>query len=153
MVQLPAMNTPQFDWVKSRLPRRPQPVPPIYQPEVAARAIVWAAAHDTRREMSVGTPTAIAIWANKAVPGLADRYLAKTGYDSQQTDEPADPDRPNNLWKPLAGDHGAHGRFDARSSDTSLQTWINERLPAFAAAAAAVALAWGVRRWRETGPL
>jgi len=150
MVQLPAMNTPQFDWVKSRLPGRPQPVPPIYQPEVAARAIVWAAAHDKRREMSVGTPTAIAIWANKVVPGLADRYLAKTGYDSQQTDEPANPGRPDNLWNPLPGDHGAHGRFDARSSDTSIQTWINERLPAFAAAAAAVMLAWGVRRWRET---
>ncbi len=129
MVQLPAMNTPQFDWVKSRLPRRPQPVPPIYEPEVAARAIVWAASHNGRREMSVGTPTAVAIWGNKFAAGLADRYLARTGYDAQQTDEPADPAWPDNLWTPLPGDHGARGRFGARSANTSVQTWINERLP------------------------
>src|SRR5437016_14490375 len=85
MVQLPAMNTPQFDWVKSRLPRKPQPVPPIYAPEVAADAIVWAASA-RRRELSVGGPTAAAIWSNKVASGLLDRYLAKTGYDSQQTD-------------------------------------------------------------------
>jgi NAD(P)-dependent dehydrogenase (short-subunit alcohol dehydrogenase family) len=150
MVQLPAMNTPQFDWVKSRLPRQPQPVPPIYEPEVAARAIRWAATHDGRREMSVGAPTAIAIWGNKIAAGLADRYLARTGYDSQQTNEPADLNRPNNLWKPLPGDHGAHGRFASRSTDRSIQTWINERLPTVAAAAAALTLAAiGVRRWRE----
>jgi NAD(P)-dependent dehydrogenase (short-subunit alcohol dehydrogenase family) len=146
MVQLPAMNTPQFDWVKSRLPRRPQPVPPIYEPEVAARAIVWAAGHG-RREICVGGPTAAAVWGNKIAAGLADRLLARTGYDSQQTDEPADPDRPNNLWEPVPGDHGAHGRFGARSSNRSLQTWINERMPALVAAAGALALAWGARRW------
>jgi len=132
MVQLPAMNTPQFDWVKSRLPRQPQPVPPIYEPEVAADAILWAAAH-RRREMSVGIPTVEAIWGNKIASPLLDRYLALTGYDSQQTDEPADPRRPDNLWQPLPGDHGAHGRFAARSRDKSVQTWINERLPALAA--------------------
>src|SRR5690348_4220960 len=88
MVQLPAMNTPQFDWVKSRLPRKPQPVPPIYEPEVAAEAVVWAAAR-RRRELSVGLPTAVAIWGNKFASGLLDRYLARTGFDSQQTDEPA----------------------------------------------------------------
>src|SRR5579871_5133067 len=132
MVQLPAMNTPQFDWVKSRLPRQPQPVPPIYEPEVAADAIVWAASH-RRREMSVGIPTVEAIWGNKIASPLLDRYLALTGYDSQQTDEPADPRRPDNLWQPLPGDHGAHGRFAARSRDKSVQTWINERLPALAA--------------------
>src|SRR5204863_3025481 len=87
MVQLPAMNTPQFDWVKSRLPREPQPVPPIYQPEIAADAIVWAATH-RRRELSVGGPTAAAIWGDKVASTLLDRYLAKTGYDSQQTDHP-----------------------------------------------------------------
>src|SRR2546428_5188251 len=90
MVQLPAMNTPQFDWVRSRLPREPQPVPPTYAPEIAADAIVWAAAH-RRRELSVGAPTAVAVWGNKIASGLFDRSPAKTGYDAQQTDRPADP--------------------------------------------------------------
>ena len=124
MVQLPAMNTPQFDWVKSRLPREPQPVPPIYQPEIAADAIVWAAAH-RRRELSVGAPTAAAIWINKIASAFLDRYLAKTGYDSQQTDQPADPDRPDNLWAPLPGDHGAHGVFGDRASASSPQLWTS----------------------------
>ncbi len=148
MVQLPAMNTPQFDWVRSRLPRKPQPVPPIYEPEVAADAIVWAAAH-RRREISVGGPTVAAIWANKVVSPLLDRYLARTGYDSQQTDEPADPNRPDNLWRPLAGDHGPHGRFASRSTSSSPQTWINERLPALAMLmAGGAALLWGTAKWR-----
>lgn len=137
MVQLPAMNTPQFDWVKSRMPRSPQPVPPIFQPEVAAEAIVWASAHD-RRELSVGWPTAAAIWIDKFVPGLLDRYLARAGYDAQQTNEPDDPDRPHNLWRPVPGDHGAHGRFGSRAAASSPQTWLNERLPAVAMVAAGV---------------
>jgi hypothetical protein len=149
MVQLPAMNTPQFDWVKSRLPREPQPVPPIYAPEIAADAIVWAASQ-RRREISVGGPTVVAIWGNKIAAGLADRYLARTGYDSQQTDVPADPDRPDNLWHPLPGDRGAHGRFGDRTMHRSPQTWINERLPGVAmVAAGAAALLWGARKWRE----
>jgi NAD(P)-dependent dehydrogenase (short-subunit alcohol dehydrogenase family) len=150
MVQLPAMNTPQFGWVKSRLPRQPQPVPPIYAPELAADAIVWAASQG-RREISVGGPTVVAIWGNKIAAGLADRYLARTGYDAQQTDEPADPDRQDNLWRPLPGDHGPHGRFGDRMTDRSPQTWINERLPAVAMmiAAGGAALLWGARRWRE----
>ena len=123
MVQMPALNTPQFSWVKSRLPRQPQPVPPIYQPEVAARAIYWAA-HHRRREVQVGLPTVVAIAGNKAVPGVADHYLARTGFDAQQTDEPADADRPDNLWIPLPGDHGAHGAFDARASDRAPQLWL-----------------------------
>jgi NAD(P)-dependent dehydrogenase (short-subunit alcohol dehydrogenase family) len=139
MVHLPAMNTPQFDWVKSRLPRAPQPVPPIFQPEVAADAIVWAAAH-RRDEISVGAPTLLAIWGNKVAPGLFDRYLARTGYDAQQTDEPADPTRRNNLWLPLAGDHGAHGRFGTRSHTRSPQTWINEHLPSTAGLIAGLGL-------------
>jgi NAD(P)-dependent dehydrogenase (short-subunit alcohol dehydrogenase family) len=149
MVQLPAMNTPQFDWVKSRLPRQPQPVPPIYQPEVAADAIVWAA-KTRRREISVGGSTAIAIWGNKFAPALGDLYLARTGFDSQQTNEPADPNRPDNLWHPLPGDRGAHGRFADRSSSTSPQTWLNERLPAIAGALLACAVLWGTRRWIST---
>src|SRR5205823_3520334 len=124
MLQLPALNTPQFDWVKSRLPGQPQPVPPIFQPEVAARAIVWAAYH-RRREVMVGGSTVKAILGNKVIPGLLDRYLARFGYDSQQTEEPADPNRPNNLWKPIATDHGAHGRFDSKSKSWSVQCWAN----------------------------
>jgi NAD(P)-dependent dehydrogenase (short-subunit alcohol dehydrogenase family) len=122
MVQMPALNTPQFGWVKSRLAHKAQPVPPIFQPEVAARAICWAADHH-RREVLVGMPTVAAILANKVVPGLLDRYLGRTGYASQQTQEPEDPHRPDNLWAPVAGDHGAHGRFDARSSDRSPELW------------------------------
>jgi NAD(P)-dependent dehydrogenase (short-subunit alcohol dehydrogenase family) len=149
MVQLPAMNTPQFDWVKSRLPRKAQPVPPIYAPEIAADAIVWAASH-RRREMSVGAVTAGVIWGNKVAAGLGDRYLARTGYDSQQTDEPADPNRGNNLWHPLPGDHGPHGRFGDRTTHSSPQTWVNERLPAVAMiAAGGAALLWGALRWRN----
>jgi NAD(P)-dependent dehydrogenase (short-subunit alcohol dehydrogenase family) len=122
IVHMPALNTPQFDWTRSRMPRRAQPVPPIFQPEVAAEAIVWAATH-RRRELWVGWPTVEAIVGDKIAPGLVDRYLARVGYDSQQTDEPVDQDRPDNLWQPLAGDAGAHGRFDERARDRSWQLW------------------------------
>jgi NAD(P)-dependent dehydrogenase (short-subunit alcohol dehydrogenase family) len=122
MVQLPALNTPQFGWVKSRLPRKAQPVPPIYQPEVAAEAILWAAYHD-RRELNVGLSTSVVILANKLVPGLGDWYLARTGYESQQTDVPEDPDRPDNLWQPVPGDHGAHGDFGDRAYASSPHLW------------------------------
>src|SRR5437867_9866938 len=118
MVHPPAMNTPHFDWVKSRLPREPQPVPPIYEPEIAADAIVWASSQ-RRREISVGGPTIAAIWVNKIASGLLDRYLARTGYDAQQTDAPADPHRPDNLYGPLPGDHGPHGRFADRTTRSS----------------------------------
>jgi NAD(P)-dependent dehydrogenase (short-subunit alcohol dehydrogenase family) len=121
-VHLPAMNTPQFDWVKSRLPRRAQPVPPIYEPEVGAEAVFWAAHHE-RRELWVGTPTVMAIIGNRIAPGLLDRYLAATGVDSQQTDEPEDPGRLDNLWAPVPGDHGARGRFSDRAAEFSPQLW------------------------------
>ena len=121
-VLLPAMNTPQFGWVKSRLPNRAQPVPPIYQPEVAAEAIFWAAHHD-RRELWVGLPTVEALIGNRVAPGLLDRYLASSGYESQQTDEPEDPERPDNLWNPVPGDHGAHGRFGDGAAEDSPQLW------------------------------
>lgn len=120
MVQLPALNTPQFDWVKSRLPNRAQPVPPIFQPELAAEAIFWTAHHEWD-EVHVGFPTVKAIMGNAIAPRLLDRYLAKTGYESQQTEEPEDPGRPDNIWQPVRGDHGAHGRFDARAHRHSLQ--------------------------------
>jgi NAD(P)-dependent dehydrogenase (short-subunit alcohol dehydrogenase family) len=124
LVHLPAVNTPQFDWAKSRLPHRAQPVPPIFQPEVAADAIHWAA-HHRRRELMVGWPTVRAILADKAVPGLADRYLARNGYEAQQTGEPDSPSRPHNLWAPLPGDHGAHGRFDESAHGRSLHLWAS----------------------------
>jgi short-subunit dehydrogenase len=120
MVHLPAVNTPQFDWALSRLPHRVQPVPPIYQPEVAARAIVHAA-HHPRREIWAGETTVATILANRVVPGLLDRYLARTGFRSQQTDEPDDHRSPANLWEPVEGDRGAYGRFDAQAHSRSPQ--------------------------------
>jgi NAD(P)-dependent dehydrogenase (short-subunit alcohol dehydrogenase family) len=124
MVNMPALNTPQFGWVKSRLQRKAQPVPPIFEPEVGARAVYWAA-HHRRREVYVGGPTVEAIVGNKIAPSLLDRYLGRTGYDSQQTSEPENPDRPNNLWQPVPGDHGAHGTFDKRAHAHSYQLWAD----------------------------
>jgi NAD(P)-dependent dehydrogenase (short-subunit alcohol dehydrogenase family) len=142
MVQMPALNTPQFGWVKSRLPRKPQPVPPIYQPEVAAEAIYFAA-HHHRREMYVGWPTIKAIVGNKISPWIADLYLARTGYDAQQYDGAADPNRPNDLWEPVPGDFGAHGAFDNRASYNSPELWAATHRPVVAAGLAGLAgLAW-----------
>jgi NAD(P)-dependent dehydrogenase (short-subunit alcohol dehydrogenase family) len=140
MVQLPALNTPQFEWVKSRLAGRGQPVPPIFQPEVAADAIVWAADHD-RRELYVGFPTAWVIAGNSVAPGLGDRFLAHSGYRSQQTDEPEDPGRPHNLWDPVDAvrDFGAHGRFDARARTASWYLWLTQHRAAVSAMAIGVA--------------
>ena len=123
-VEMPAVNTTQFGWVKSRLPNKAQPVPPIYQPEVAAEAIVFAATH-RRREVYVGAPTVEAIVGNKVAPGLLDRFLGRNGYKSQQTDEPEDPNRPNNLFNPVPGDFGAHGTFDNQARKFSLQLWLD----------------------------
>jgi NAD(P)-dependent dehydrogenase (short-subunit alcohol dehydrogenase family) len=151
MVQLPAINTPQFSWVKSRLPRKPQPVPPIYQPEVAAEAILFAARND-RREMYVGYPTVEAIVGDKIAPGFADSYLAKNGYDSQQTHEPVESDRKDNLWEPVPGDHGAHGTFDDRASDTSPQLWASmNRNWLLMAGASLMGLAAGILMGGESG--
>jgi len=140
MVQLPALNTPQFGWVKSRLPRKGQPVPPIFEPEVAADAIYFAA-HYPRREFYVGWPSAKAIIANKIAPGLLDRILARSGYDAQQYDGPEDPNRAHNLWEPVPGDHGAHGSFDERAKSRSLQWWISQHRGWIALGAAAFLLA------------
>ena len=126
MIEMPALNTPQFGWVKSRLPRKAQPVPPIFQPEVAAEAIIYAS-HNPRREIYVGMPTVGAITVNKVVPGLLDHYLARFGYDSQQYDGREDRDRPDNLWEPVDDekDFGAHGKFDLRASRHSPQLWTS----------------------------
>ena len=101
VVQMPAVNTPQFSWVRSRLPRHPQPVPPIYEPEVAARGVLYAADHPWRKQYYVGASTTATILANRLAPALLDRYLARTGYDSQQTKSREDPGRPDNLWEPV----------------------------------------------------
>jgi NAD(P)-dependent dehydrogenase (short-subunit alcohol dehydrogenase family) len=131
VVQMPAVNTPQFSWVRSRLPRHPQPVPPIYQPEVAARGVVYAADHPGRRQYWVGGSTAATLLANRVAPGLLDLYLARTGYQAQQTSEPARPGRPDNLDSPVdeaaGADHGAHGAFDDRAHPRSLQLWLAQR--------------------------
>jgi NAD(P)-dependent dehydrogenase (short-subunit alcohol dehydrogenase family) len=140
MVQLPALNTPQFSWVKSRLPRKPQPVPPIFQPEVAADAIVWAARHD-RAEIYVGWPTVKAIVGDKIAPRFADWYLSRQGYEAQQTEEPIEAQRADNLWEPIAGDHGARGNFDTRSLSSSWQLRINKHKSAVVLAGLTVAAA------------
>jgi NAD(P)-dependent dehydrogenase (short-subunit alcohol dehydrogenase family) len=125
MVQLPAVNTPQFGWSKTTFPKHPQPVPPILQPEVAAEAI-WVAAHSRRRELWVGRAAPI-IALNALFAGLGDRYLARSGYEGQQSDLPLAPDRRDNLWAPVPGDHGAHGIFDAKASDGSPLWWMGRR--------------------------
>ncbi len=151
MVQMPAMNTRQFDWVKSRLPRKPQPVPPIYQPEVAADAVVWAA-HHYRREWFVGSSTVVAIEGNKIAPALGDWYLGQQGYGAQQYDGHVDPNRPNNLDQPLDQDRdwGAHGDFDARSRNFSRQVWADQHRDWLALAGAGLA-AGLCEAWRH-GP-
>jgi len=139
VVQMPAVNTPQFSWVLSRLPNHPQPVPPIYQPEVAARGVAYAADHPNRKQYWVGTSTAATIVAEKFASPLLDRYLARTGFKSQQTDEAVGPDRPNNLWEPVdregGVDHGAHGQFDHQARGTSPELWVSHHARAVTAAA------------------
>ena len=150
MVQMPALNTPQFGWVKSRLPRKAQPVPPIFQPEVAAEAIYFAA-HNPQREFYIGMPTVGAIVADKIAPGLLDRYLARTGYDSQQYNGAEDPNRPENLWQPVGGDHGAHGVFDARARNWSPQWWTREHRGWIATGMVALALSGLLAFLKENG--
>jgi NAD(P)-dependent dehydrogenase (short-subunit alcohol dehydrogenase family) len=132
-VQLPGVNTPQFGWVRTRLPRHPRPVAPVYQPEVAGRAIAWAAARP-RRELWVGRSTVWTILAGTVAPGAMDRYLAKTSYDAQQADWPLEPRRDDNLFHPPAGDPGAHGPFDDEARDRSPQLWLNAHRRALGAA-------------------
>jgi hypothetical protein len=148
MVQLPAVNTPQFNWCRTRLPNHPQPVPPIFQPEVPARAIYYAARH-RRREIYCGMPVLQAIIGTKLVPGLADRYLARTGFDSQQVQgEPVDSDRPDNLFEPVSGEAGTRGSFDDQAKRRSVQLWATTHRPVVAAAAAA-ALGAGIAYLRR----
>ena len=129
MVHMPAMNTPQFDWVRSRLSKRAQPVPPIYQPEVGARSVLYAAQHPGRRAYYVGITTTLTVLGNKFVPGALDRYLARSGYSSQQTDEAEDPLRPDNLMAAVPGAFDAHGRFDEQAHARSPWTRLTHHRP------------------------
>lgn len=155
VVQMPAVNTPQFSWVLSRLPRHPQPVPPIYQPEVAARGVLYAADHPERKQYWVGDSTMVTLLGQKFIAPLLDRYLARTGYDSQQTQERVSDQRPNNLWQPLdeqpGTDHGAHGGFDDKSHSRSPQQWASQH-PLFSGTGALTAAglgAWFAARRRS----
>jgi NAD(P)-dependent dehydrogenase (short-subunit alcohol dehydrogenase family) len=147
LVQLPAVNTPQFDWSLSKMPKMPMPVPPIYQPEVVAEAIVHAAMHP-RKEVWVGGRNALGIMANRLVPGLLDHYLARVGYRAQMTAEPDPGDRPSNLWKALPGDRGAHGRFDDRAHAVAPQVWLLEHRGAVVGLLLAAGLTLGRMRRR-----
>ena len=143
MVQMPGVNTPQFDWIRAKLPGQPRPVGKVYQPEVAGRAI-YAAAHDTRKEMLVGLPTVEAVWGNKIASSLLDDYLATTGIKAQQRPERVQPDRKDNLFEPVAGDHDAHGSFDDVAVDSSAELWITEHKKELGLAALGAAAVAGV---------
>jgi NAD(P)-dependent dehydrogenase (short-subunit alcohol dehydrogenase family) len=142
MVQMPGVNTPQFDWVLSKLPKKAQPVPPIYQPEIPAAAVLYAAEHPKRREYWVGGSTVGTLIGDHLAAGLLDRYLARTGFSSQQTDVDRPVDQPKNLWEPADGrsghDYGAHGRFDSQATSRSYQLWASQHHGLLGAAAAGV---------------
>ncbi|USI72539.1 SDR family oxidoreductase [Sphingomonas morindae] len=138
MVQLPGVNTPQFDWIKTDMPRRPRPASPPYQPEIAAEAIHYAA-HHRRKQILVGAPTVMAIWGDRLASSLLDRYLGATGIAGQQDKARVVPDRQDNLWRPVPGDHGAHGRFDREARRHSPQLWLTTHRGVAATAAAALA--------------
>jgi NADP-dependent 3-hydroxy acid dehydrogenase YdfG len=140
MVQLPAVNTPQFNWCRTKLPDHPQPVPPIYQPEVPAEAVYWAA-HHRRRELDVGGSALKAIFGNKLSPRFADWYLARTGYASQQISGMPVNGRPDNLFRPVPAEAATHGMFDGRAHERSYQLWANTHRPLVAAALAGVVTA------------
>lgn len=146
MVQMPALNTPQFNWVRTNLTNKPQPVPPIFQPEVAARAILWASEH-RRRELNVGLPTSITKFGNMIAPSLADRYLARTGYKSQQTNEPIEPDRKDNLFETVPDVYSAHGEFDKRAYSFSPQLVLTTHQGIVATIVGAVAGLAGAWYW------
>src|SRR5215204_5527975 len=149
IVELPAVNTPQFDHCRTRMPKQPQPMPPIYQPEVAADAIAWAA-RSGEREVYVGAPTWKTIWGERIAPGIADHYLAKNGYEGQQADQPVNGDRPDNLFVPVKGDHGAHGRFEEGTRERSPLLWLGKHRRALGAAALAGAGAAAAAAIRTT---
>jgi short-subunit dehydrogenase len=148
-VHMPALNTPQFEWCKNKMEHKSQPVPPIYQPEVAADAIHFAA-HHRRRELWVGASTAVVITGNKVLPGVGDRYLARTGFDSQQYDGPPSAGARYNLWQPVddVEDKGAHGAFDARATSRSWELMAAKHKGVVAAALMGAAVLGAVGIWR-----
>ena len=152
VVQMPAVNTPQFSWVRSRLPRHPQPVPPIYQPEVAARGVLYAADHPQRKEYWVGASTTATLLANRLAPAVLDRYLARTGYGSQQISQAVEPGRPDDLFQPVDGtdgtDYGARGVFDERSHDRSPQLWLAQHARASSGVVAGAVVAGAFLAWQ-----
>jgi NAD(P)-dependent dehydrogenase (short-subunit alcohol dehydrogenase family) len=150
-VHLPAVNTPQFQWVRSKLPYQPQPVPPIFQPEVPARAIVWLAEHDDTN-LYVAWPTLATVWSNRVAPRLMDVYLGKTGFSSQQTEEPASANQPDNLFAPVDGDYAAHGRFDDRArAGSPLLYWMTRGKPLALGAIAIGSLGAALGLWKAIG--
>jgi hypothetical protein len=144
MVQLPGVNTPQFDWIRAKLPGKPRPIGKVYQPEVAGRAIYFAT-HTDRKELEVGMPTVEAIWGDKFASSTLDHDLARIGFKGQQDPEPVSSGRKDNLFEPVPGDHGAHGRFDDEAVDSSAELWISEHKKelGFAALGAAAVAAAG----------
>jgi NAD(P)-dependent dehydrogenase (short-subunit alcohol dehydrogenase family) len=145
MVQLSAFNTPQFEWGRTTMSRRPQPMGKIFQPELAARAVFWAATH-RRRELWVGWPAVKAILGQRVIPGFLDRLLGSKAVEGQQSAEPLPAGRPDNLWSPVAGDHGAHGRFDESAHASSVQHEVNTNRGWVALGAAALVFALAARR-------
>jgi hypothetical protein len=145
MVQMPGLNTPQFDWIRAKLPGKPRPIGTVFQPEVAARAIYYAA-HSDRKEMLVGGPTVESVWGNKVASAWMDDYLAKVGFKGQQSPEPVSPDRKDNLFEPVPGDFEAHGRFDDEAHEDSPELWasIHKKQIGLAAVGAVAATAAGV---------
>jgi short-subunit dehydrogenase len=135
MVNLPGVNTTQFDWTKNRMPHKPRPTGPIFQPEVAAEAVVWTIDHD-RRQVNVGWPTVEAVVGEKFIAGPLDHYLSEAAWQGAQLPEPADPNHKDNFWEPLPGDHGSHGPFDAQAREHSSQLWLTQNRGALATLAA-----------------
>lgn len=150
MVELPGVNTPQFDWCQTSMPHKPQPLGKVYQPEVIGRAIVWAASGH-RREIFPTLSAAMVIWGQKLAPGLLDRYLADKAWEGQQSQERVGPSRPSNLWQSVDGDHGAHGRFDERAKSSSTSLWINQNRSWVAATAVALIALSRLRRRSRHG--
>jgi short subunit dehydrogenase len=147
VVHMPAINTPQFSWCKSRMPRKAQPVPPIFQPEVCAEAVYWAA-HSRHREVFVGMPTLRAIWAQRLVPGIADHLAARMAWDGQMYDGAAPVDAPDDLYEPVAGHQAAHGAFDARARNASWELELTMRM-SWLATAAGGAAGWLIERMQQ----
>ena len=147
MLQLPAVNTPQFDWCRTHMARVPRPVSPVFQPELVAQCVLWASRR-SRREVTIGWPALKAIWGNKLLPALADRYLARTGYDAQMAESAGSAQRPDNLWHAPAGDAGAHGRFGAEARPGSVQVWLDRHRLGIGIAVLGVLAAMAARRLR-----